>query len=142
MVSLTEEDLVVLRELAHEIRFERRQVAQATDAVRYVMRDKPPTDAGAAMKVQVGPNPDVMPKPGLGSVVVYRARTRGYELPAIVTANVETLDRRGVIRGHVPDITGEDHVHLNVQTCGEQLAYQEHDVPFSRDPIPGTWGWR
>lgn len=93
----------------------------------------------------VAKSPDMpMPRleePQLGATVIYRARTRGYLLAAIVTANVKTLDRRGVIRGDVPDITGEEHVHLNVQTCGAQRMYQEFDIPFSREPEPGTWGW-
>jgi hypothetical protein len=81
-------------------------------------------------------------RPRLGETVVYRARTRDYELPAIVTANVDTLDRRGVVRGDVPDITGEENVHLHVLTCGEQGSYQEHDIPYSRERCPGTWSWR
>lgn len=79
--------------------------------------------------------------PPIGAVVMYRARTRDYVLPAIVTATVDSLDRRGVVRGDVPDITGEEHVHLNVMSCGPSLCYQEFDIPYSSHPEPGTWGW-
>lgn len=79
--------------------------------------------------------------PKVGAVILYRSRTREYVLPAIVTATVDSLDRRGVVRGDVPDITGEEHVHLNVMSCGPSLCYQEFDIPYSREPAPGTWGW-
>lgn len=139
MVKLTEDDLLALRDLAHEIRAAR-QAGEPEGAAERMPRGKEVFENRVAMKID--DRAEVMMKPRLGEVVTYRGRTGEYVLPAIVTANVETLNRRGVIRGHVPDITGEDHVHLNVQTCGEQLAYQEHDVPFSREPIPGTWAWR
>lgn len=138
MASLTDDDIAALKLLADQVRAAR---AAEAPSERAKVRGRD-VFAPSAAQSPVGEGQDVVMKPGLGQIVVYRARTREYVLPAIVTANVETLDRRGVIRGHVPDITGEDHVHLNVQTCGEQLAYQEHDVPYSRDPIPGTWAWR
>lgn len=95
---------------------------------------------GAAMSPGMGAERRIE-HPPLGAVVVYRARTRGYKLPAIVTATIDTLDQRGVVRGDVPQITDEERVHLNVSSCGAAMMYQEFDVPFSVADEPGTWGW-
>lgn len=105
-----------------------------------------PQGSGAAMSpgMEIKINreaPRGVMRPKVGAVVLYRARTREYVLPAIVTATIDSLDRRGVVRGDVPDIMGEEHVHLNVMSCGPSLCYQEFDVPYSREPAPGTWAW-
>jgi hypothetical protein len=56
--------------------------------------------------------------PSIGRIVVYRSRTGDYSVPAIVTATQKTLNPKGVEAGHVPPLTGEDHVHLTVFTPG------------------------
>lgn len=58
-------------------------------------------------------------KPSVGRVVLYRSRTGSYTVPAIVTAVASTLNQAGVDAGHVPALTGEDHVHLTVFTPGK-----------------------
>ncbi len=91
--------------------------------------------------------------------VVYRSKTGSYDLPAVVTATVDTLDPKGVELGHVPALSSPAHVHLTVFTCGKQGtaregnavnneaaggSYQEFDIPFcpEGDEIePGTWRW-
>jgi hypothetical protein len=108
--------------------------------------------------------------PTIGRIVVYRSSTGRYSVPAIITATTETLYQPGVDGGHVPPLTGRDHVHLTVftpGTPGERLpdtdpsirtlnaggTYQEWDIPFDvlgGDPRqgiegqpqqPGTWAW-
>lgn len=96
--------------------------------------------------------------PSIGRIVIFRSRTGGYDVPAIITATTETLAPAGVDaffasegkRG-VPPLTDEAHVHLTVFTpglpgqranaddflvksqygVGENVAgcYQEWDVP-------------
>jgi hypothetical protein len=112
-----------------------------------------------------------MKQPTIGRVVIYRSRTGDYDVPAIVTATVETLNQKGVELGHVPPLSGPDHVHLTCLTPGkpglrrgaedfkthsehgvsENVAgtYQEWDIgPTPREqgevrsePAPGTWRW-
>lgn len=80
------------------------------------------------------------PMPTVGRIVHYRAKTRGYVLPAVVTATFASLDPEGVRRGDVPALTdGGRHVHLHVMTCGAQMQYQEFDVPQGNGP--GEWNW-
>lgn len=108
-----------------------------------------------------------MNRPTLGRIVIFRSRTGNYDVPAIVTATVDTLNPAGVAAGHVPDLSSPTHVHLTVFTPGkpgmrggagdflvesehgrsENVAgcYQEWDVPAdaTRDAEvpPGTWRW-
>lgn len=104
-------------------------------------------------------------RPTIGRIVIYRSRTGAYEVPAIVSATVDTLYRPAVEDGHVPDLTDDDHVHLAVLTPGlsghrnattteAQVAeltarstpaggtYQEWDVPHDETgDTPGSWSW-
>jgi len=106
-----------------------------------------------------------MTKPTIGRIVIYRSRTGDYDVPAIITATLDTLNPKGVEAGHVPPLTGDLHVHLAVFTPGkpgmrrdaddfkvesphgrsENVAgtYQEWDIPLGDpdDPAPGTWRW-
>lgn len=92
-------------------------------------------------------------------MVVYRSKTGKYDLPAVVTATVATLDPEGVEAGHVPALASASHVHLTVFTCGKQGtaregnavnneaaggSYQEFNIPShvgDDEPAPGTWRW-
>lgn len=78
-------------------------------------------------------------QPTVGRVVHYRAKTRGYVLPAIVTATHDSLDPIGIERGHVLPLSSETHVHLHVMTSGAKENYQEFNVPQGNGP--GTWDW-
>lgn len=111
-----------------------------------------------------------VPKPAglaIGRIVTYRSRTGNYDVPAIVTATVDTLKSEGtrlfeLSRGAsgVPPLSSPAHVHLTVFTPGipgqrsgaddflvesaygrsENAAgcYQEWDVEFfDRSPVPG-----
>jgi hypothetical protein len=137
MQALTDDDVATLKEVAQLFRDSGQAEAPREDLGNAA-------NAMCDAKVMAGPRigQEPMMKPRLGETVVYRARTRGYLLPAIVTANADTLDMRGLIRGDVPALTGEEHVHLHVLSCGAMTAYQEHNVPYSREERPGTWGWR
>lgn len=94
-----------------------------------------------------------MQVPTIGRIVIYRSRTGRYDVPAIVTATVETLDPQGVelylategVKG-VPPLDSPEHVHLTVLTPGipgfraEGLA-GEGDSPLevrdqSERPVP------
>jgi hypothetical protein len=99
----------------------------------------------------------------IGRIVIYRSRTGDYDVPAIITATIESLNRKGVELGHVPDLEAPGNVHLTVFTPGkpgmrrgaddfqvesahgrsENVAgcYQEWDIPYSPEPSPGTWRW-
>lgn len=81
----------------------------------------------------------LFPKPTVGRIVHYRAKTRGYVLPAIVTATFASLDSDGVAMGHVPALDSDEHVHLHVLTPGAQVAYQEYNVAPGDEP--GQWSW-
>lgn len=106
-------------------------------------------------------------KPTIGRIVIYRSRTGDYDVPAVITATQETLNRKGVEAGHIPDLSGPMRVHLTCFTAGkpgkrdaddflvesehgrsENVAgcYQEWDIPFwTGDPFddvaPGSWRW-
>lgn len=79
------------------------------------------------------------PVPSVGRIVIYRAKTRGYPLPAIVTATRHTLDPIGIERGDVPPLDDDTTVHLHVLTPGAQGSYTEHSIP--QGDGPGTWSW-
>jgi hypothetical protein len=78
-------------------------------------------------------------KPTVGRIVHYRAKTRGYTLPAIVTATAGSLDPDGIAMGHIPALDSEEHVHLHVFTAGAQVGYQEFNVAPGDEP--GQWSW-
>lgn len=94
---------------------------------------------------------DLLKRPSVGRIVLYRSRTGTYTVPAIITATARSL-ARGVDAGHVPGLSDEDNVHLTVFTPGkpgmrggadflcesehgrsENVAgcYQEWDIPPS-----------
>lgn len=103
-----------------------------------------------------GPGPNVTtppaPKPTLGRIVHYRGK-QGLLTgrAAIVTCDVNSLDRRGVDSGDIPDLDSDEHVHLWVFTPGEAAGFTEYNVPrgeavdgeettYGTIP-PGTWCW-
>lgn len=55
----------------------------------------------------------------IGRTVLYRSRTGGYTVPAIITATQDTLGAEGVEKGHVPPLTDPTHVHLTVFSPGK-----------------------
>lgn len=102
----------------------------------------------------------------IGRIVIYRSRTGDYDVPAIVTATVDTLNPKGVELGHIPDLSGNNCVHLTCFTAGkpgkrrdaedfkeesphprsENVAgcYQEWDIgeaTSEENPEPGSWRW-
>lgn len=86
-----------------------------------------------------------MQKPSLGRIVHYRGK-HGYLAmrAAIVTADVNSLDPRGVEAGDVPALTSD--THLWVFTPGLTGGFPEFDVPMGQviegDQIPpGSWMW-
>jgi hypothetical protein len=99
-------------------------------------------------------------KPTIGRIVIYRSHIGDYDLPAIVTATVETPNRADVEKGYVPELSSAEHVHLTVFTPavpGVGSIYQGWDVPPAApvegkgfiesqatpagEPGPGTWRW-
>lgn len=83
--------------------------------------------------------------PTIDRIVIYRSKRNPYDLPAIVTATVDSLWPDGVASGQVPPLSSPTHVHLHVLSPGAESSYREHDVPFdeARDAHvpPGTWRW-
>lgn len=91
----------------------------------------------------------------LGEVVVYRSKTGGYDLAAIITGTSESLSPAGVEAGEVRPVSSTSHVHLQVFTPGKARHYQEFDVPMDDlgatadavllesgvlpEPQPGHW---
>lgn len=59
-----------------------------------------------------------LPGPRLGQMVIYRSRTGTYDVPAVVTCTVESINPKGVAAGGVPMLTGLRNVHLSVLTPG------------------------
>lgn len=62
---------------------------------------------------------DLLKRPSVGRIVLYRSRTGSYTVPAIITATVSSLNQAGVDAGHVPALSDEDNVHLTVFTPGK-----------------------
>jgi hypothetical protein len=90
--------------------------------------------------------PTAVPKPTTGRILRYRGKQGLCAMrAAIVTADVTTLDPRGVESGEVPALTDDMHVHLWVFTPGALGGFPEYDVPFGAvvpgDIPPGTWSW-
>lgn len=90
--------------------------------------------------------------PALGQIVHYRGK-HGLQAAraAIVTADVDSLDPRGVEAGDIPALDSQEHVHLWVFTPGETGGFTEYNIapagPRPADdspeayPAPGTWCW-
>lgn len=80
-------------------------------------------------------------KPTIGRIVVYRSRTGGYDVPAIITATRDTLNRKVVQAGYVPDLTDDEHVHLTVFTPGMPgLRKPHHGKPLRMGSSPRATG--
>lgn len=79
-------------------------------------------------------------RPTTGHIVRYRGK-HGLNAvrAAIVTADVDTLDPRGVEAGEVPALDSDQHVHLWVFTPSEKGGFAEFNVAPGDDP--GQWSW-
>jgi hypothetical protein len=71
------------------------------------------------------PRASAAPKPTIGRIVLFRSRTGGYTVPAIITATTATLAPKGVEafeasggKKGVPPLSGPECVHLTVFTPG------------------------
>jgi hypothetical protein len=91
-------------------------------------------------------------KPTTGRILRYRGNQGHLALrAAIVTADVDTLDPRGVESGAVPALDSDEHVHLWVFTPGPTGGFAEYNVPKGESADgeeatpgtipPGTWCW-
>jgi hypothetical protein len=79
-------------------------------------------------------------KPTTGRILRYRGKQGLLAMrAAIVTADVETLDPRGVDSGEVPALDSDEHVHLWVFTPGEKGGFAEFNV--AQGDEPGQWSW-
>ncbi len=78
--------------------------------------------------------------PVTGQIVRYRGKMGLLAMrAAIVTADVDTLDLRGVASGEVPGLDSPQHVHLWVFTPGEKGGFAEFNVAPGNSP--GQWSW-
>jgi len=79
-------------------------------------------------------------KPTTGRILRYRGK-QGFNAirAAIVTADVETLDPRGVEAGAIPSLDSDEHVHLWVFTPGAAGGFHEYNV--GPGDGPGQWLW-
>ena len=79
-------------------------------------------------------------RPSTGRIVRYRGKI-GHQAAraAIVTADVTTLDPRGVSAGQVEPLDSPMHVHLWVFTPGGAAGFAESNVPYGDGP--GQWSW-
>ena len=86
-------------------------------------------------------------KPSLGRIVHYRGKKGLCAMrAAIVTADVGSLDPRGVETGLIPALASDQHVHLWVFTPGELGGFTEYNVPLDEPGddgliTPGYWCW-
>lgn len=79
-------------------------------------------------------------RPTTGRVLRYRGKLGLNAVrAAIVTADVDTLDPRGVASGDIPALDSDQHVHLWVFTPGERGGFTEYNVPPGTGP--GQWHW-
>jgi len=84
--------------------------------------------------------------PTLGRIVHYRGKQGLLAMrAAIVTADINSLDPRGIESGEVPALDSPRHVHLWVFTPGEKGGFAEFNVPEG-EPVdgcipPGSWCW-
>ena len=85
--------------------------------------------------------------PTLGRIVHYRGREGLHAMrAAIVTADINSLDQRGVGAGKIQALTDDTHVHLWVFTPSMAGGFAEFNVaegePGEDGLIPpGTWTW-
>lgn len=86
------------------------------------------------------------PTPRLGETVIYRSRTGDYDVPAIITATVDTLNAKGVEAGHIPGLTSHNHVHLTCLTAGkpgmrrDAEDFKTEESPHGRsENVSGTY---
>lgn len=80
------------------------------------------------------------PRPSLGRILHYRGRLGLKAMrAAVVTADVNSLDPRGVEQGVIPALDSPMHVHLWVFTPGESGGFTEYNVPYGDGP--GMWSW-
>ncbi|MGW4639563.1 hypothetical protein ACWEN6_13595 [Sphaerisporangium sp. NPDC004334] len=79
--------------------------------------------------------------PTTGAIVRYIGREGLCTVrAAIVTADVHTLDPRGVEAGALPGLDSEAHAHLWVFTPGNvRGGFPEYNV--APGTTPGTWHW-
>lgn len=76
------------------------------------------------------PNEAGVPTPTIGRIVIYRSRTGDYDVPAIINATAETLNRKGVEAGYIPDLSAHGNVHLTVFSPGVPGAVpMGHEAP-------------
>lgn len=87
-------------------------------------------------------------QPTLGQIVHYRGKQGLNAMrAAIVTADVRSLDPRGVEAGAIPALDSDEHLHLWVFTPGEAGGFTEYNVPRGESPEPGeeippgSWCW-
>jgi hypothetical protein len=89
-----------------------------------------------------------MQRPTLGRIVHYRGK-QGLQThrAAIVTADIGSLDQRGVDAGTIPALDSPLHAHLWVFTPAVSGGFTEYNVPpddgaESDGQIkPGSWAW-
>lgn len=78
--------------------------------------------------------------PSLGRMVFYRGKQGLFALrAAVVTADANSLDPRGVEAGLVPALESAAHVHLWVFTPSKGGGFAEFNVPPGDGP--GEWQW-
>lgn len=93
-----------------------------------------------------------MQQPSLGRIVHYRGKQGLMTMrAAVITADVDNLDQRGVDAGMVPPLSSPNHVHLWVWTPasggpnGVSGGFPEFDVPLGEEVDgcipPGSWRW-
>lgn len=82
---------------------------------------------------------DYVPRPTTGRIVRYRGKI-GFNAirAAIVVADVDTLDPRGIESGVVEALDSPMHVHLWVFGPGS-AGFSENNIPYGDEP--GQWSW-